>query len=130
MDFSVKESSVTVVGAHGADWPPGFCAVAWARVTLADMASSCRKLSARECRRRCGPGVRVELGPPGSISSPPVRTWVVSPGVPFDQPALEEARKAACRSSANWNWPLAGSRRRLPHRDQGKSTTTTLASRC
>ena len=90
MDFSVRNLNVTVVGAARS----GLAAVdllqsKGARVTLADSAPQLADESrAEDLRTR---GVRLELGPHTRDQFLQAQLLVVSPGVPLEQPAFEQA---------------------------------------
>lgn len=130
MDFSVTNLDVTVVGAARS----GLAAVdllqsRGARVTLADMAAQLPSgVNADALRAR---GVRLELGPHTVDQFTRAHLIVVSPGVPLEQPAFEQARKAGIPIIGELELAARWIRGRVIAitGTKGKSTTTTLASR-
>ena len=130
MDFSVRNLDVTVVGAARS----GLAAVdlllsRGAHVTLADMALQLPEtVSADALRSR---GVRVELGPHTLDQFTRAALVVVSPGVPLEQPAFEQARNAGVPIIGELELAARWARGRVIAitGTKGKSTTTTLASR-
>lgn len=130
MDFSVKDLEVTVVGAARS----GLAAVdllqsRGARVTLADMAEQLpNDVNADGLRAR---GVRVQLGAHTPDQFTHADLVVVSPGVPLEQPALQNAREAGVPIIGELELAARWVRGRIIAitGTKGKSTTTTLASR-
>lgn len=127
MDFNATNLDVTVVGAALS----GLAAVdlllaRGARVTLADAAPALAAADALRAR-----GVRVQLGPHTADQFAGAGLLVVSPGVPLEQAAFENARRAGVpiigelELAARW---LRGRVIAITG-TKGKSTTTTLASR-
>lgn len=129
-NFSVRNLDVTVVGAARS----GLAAVELlqsrgARVTLADMAPALTgRVTADELRAR---GVRVELGPHTAGQFTRAQLIVVSPGVPIEQPAIEQARLAGVPIIGELELAARWIRGRVIAitGTKGKSTTTTLTSR-
>ena len=127
MDFSVTNLEVTVVGAALS----GLAAVdlllaRGARVTLADASPALAAADALRAR-----GVQVQLGPHTADQFVTADLLVVSPGVPLEQDAFVNARRAGVpiigelELAARW---LRGRVIAITG-TKGKSTTTTLASR-
>jgi len=130
MPFSVTNQEVVVVGAARS----GLAAVdlllsRGARVTLADKAPQLTgPVSADQWRAR---GVRVELGPHTADQFTRAQLVVVSPGVPLEQPAFEQARLAGVPIIGELELASRWIRGRVIAitGTKGKSTTTTLTSR-
>ncbi|MEO6222333.1 MAG: UDP-N-acetylmuramoyl-L-alanine--D-glutamate ligase, partial [Vicinamibacterales bacterium] len=130
MDFSVSNLDVTVVGAARS----GLAAVdllqsRGARVTLADMAAQLPETVNPDALR--ARGIRVQLGPHAIDQFTRANLIVVSPGVPLEQPAFQQARLAGVPIIGELELAARWARGRVIAitGTKGKSTTTTLASR-
>jgi UDP-N-acetylmuramoylalanine--D-glutamate ligase len=129
MSFSVRGQHVTVIGAARSGVAAALLlADRGAKVTLADVRPGLEQGTLGELR---GAGVAVEVGahrPDGFASADLI---VVSPGVPLDQPAIAEARRAGVpiigeiELASRW---LSGRIVAITG-TKGKSTTTTLTGR-
>ena len=129
-EFSVAGQPVVVMGAARSGTAAAtLLAERGARVTLTDLRESLPDSSDAERLRHAG--VSLELGGHLSATLAAASLIVVSPGVPFSQPALQEARQAGVpivgevELAARW---LRGRIIAITG-TKGKSTTTTLAGR-
>jgi len=125
--FSVEHKDVIVVGAGRSGRAAAALLVSrGARVTLADTAPAVDDATALQAM-----GLTLALGPHDPARFARADLLVVSPGVPFRQPALEAARAAGVpvigevELASRW---LSGRVVAITG-TKGKSTTTTLAAR-
>jgi UDP-N-acetylmuramoylalanine--D-glutamate ligase len=125
--FSVRGSRVTVVGAARSGVAAAHLLVRrGANVTLVDLRTDIA--GATELRAA---GVALELGGDGAATLLASDLVVLSPGVPFDQPAVAAARAAGIEVIGELELASRWLRGRIVAitGTKGKSTTTTLAGR-
>ena len=126
-DFSVEGWRVTVVGAARSGVAAAeLLASRGAAVTVSEMKDTIAEATRLERR-----GVRLELGGHQASTFRASDLVVLSPGVPFDQPAVAEARAAGVPVIPEIELASRWLRGRLVAitGTKGKSTTTTLTTR-